>query len=74
MKVKVVDTAGMEYPQVVNAETGEKIDNIVSIEYKADALWGRTLTLVLISELDVEMEMVGTKPTKDCIEGGGSEP
>jgi len=55
MRLKLVDDAGMQYPKVVNAETGESVEGILYIEYRASAR-GRTIAIELIGEVELQAD------------------
>lgn len=57
MILKIVDKGGMEYPEVVNAETGERVERIIKIAYSASA-FGRVCRIEFIGETDIERSFV----------------
>lgn len=59
MVLKIVDKGGMHYPEVVNAETGEKVEKVISIVYQATPM-GRTCCIEFIGEFETEMSYTST--------------
>jgi len=66
MRLKLIDDAGMYYPKVVNAETGEKVDDILSIEYRASA-FGRTIVIELIGEVELQADFKEARKANDVM-------
>ena len=66
MRLKLIDDAGMEYPKVVNTETGEKVDDILSIEYRASA-FGRTIVIELIGEVELQADFKEARKADDVM-------
>ena len=63
MRLKIVDNGEMNYPKVVNAETGEAVEKILSITYQA-TVNGRTCVIEFISEAEIEMEFEAHQPQR----------
>lgn len=59
MKIKIISDGTVHGTEVVNAETGETIEGIVSIEWSIQVKRGEPYARAIIKAIDVPIEFTG---------------